>query len=240
MRKFIRKTRGRLEKTLLDNPRLVAAVTDRLERRIRASHDSIDWIIVGKEALAAELQSGRPVIMVLWHGRLAMAPTGWDNSWGELCIVTSSSRPGKLVGEVMKRFGNSTLAMSSRKSNTTTSLQVARMTRDGTSIGFAIDGSSGPRRVAKSVPIDWARMTGMPIWLYTNSFESYRTLPLWDRMAVPKAGTRGCMLYRRWDAEVPRRLDTETRESLRARLQADLDALTLDADRMMGHAGFIN
>ena len=114
------------------------------------------------------------------------------------------------------------------------------MTRDGVSLAFAVDGPEGPARLAKSVPVDWTRLTGCPIWLYTYSVERHWSLRSWDRMAIPKPGGKGCMIYRQWDAEVPKRLEETQREALRARLQADLDALSLEADRMMGHDRPIN
>ena len=96
----------------------------------------------------------------------------------------------------MEHFGNEALAMRDRKSNTATSLQVARKMRDGTSLAFAVDGPEGPAHKAKSVPIDWARLTGCPIWLYGYSVERYWTANTWDKIVVPKPGGRGCMIYR--------------------------------------------
>lgn len=235
---FVRKARARLER-VIDSPRLTEPLADRIARRIRTDHARIDWTFVGRDDLADQIRSGQPVIMALWHGRLQQAGLGWDPAWGEFCVVTSSARPGRMVGRIMQRFGLSTLPMREKRRNTATALQVTRMSRAGCTIGFAIDGPEGPARKAKAVPIDWARMTGLPIWLYTNSFEHYRRLPSWDRMVIPKGHTRGCMLYRRWEAEVPRRLDESAREALRARLESDLNALTAEADRMMGHADLI-
>lgn len=239
MAKFIKRLRKRLE-AVADSAAVTGAVTSLVTRQIGRRHARTRWEYDGRDELAAQVASGQPVIMALWHGRLAMSPLGWDLGWGPFCVVTSSARPGRLVGMVMERFGLSTLPMHDRKSNTGTSLQVARMMRDGVNIGFAVDGPMGPARIAKSVPIDWARLTGAPIWLYSNSVEQYRTVGSWDRLVVPKSGGRGVMMYRRFEAEIPKRIDAETREALRLKLEADLNALSLEADRRMGHDGLIN
>jgi lysophospholipid acyltransferase (LPLAT)-like uncharacterized protein len=118
-------------------------------------------------------------------------------------------------------------------------MELARSVRQGLSIAFAVDGPVGPAHHAQPMAVDWARMTGRPVWLFTYSVERYRRLPSWDRMVLPRGGGRGVILYRRWDAEVPRRMDEAGRERLRAKLGADLDALTLEADRLMGHPGLI-
>ncbi|PRY24308.1 hypothetical protein CLV78_103174 [Aliiruegeria haliotis] len=240
MPKYAKRIRRRVE-SVLDSEAITGTATTLMARHIRRVCSRIDWTHVGRDDLAAEVRSGQPVIMALWHGRLAVAPNGWDPDWGRLCVVTSAARPGRMVGGVMQRFGLETMPMRDRKSNTATSLQVARMARDGVSMGFAVDGPEGPARIAKSVPIDWARLTGCPIWLYSNSVERYRILPkVWDNMFSPKPGGRGVMLYRKWEVEVPKRLDDSTRECLRQKLQDDLDALSLEADRMMGHPDRIN
>ena len=48
------------------------------------------------------------------------------------------------------------------------------------------------------------------------------------------------MMYRKWDVEIPKKIGPETREAMRMKLQADLDALTLEADQLMGHDSLIN
>ncbi|WP_157973565.1 lysophospholipid acyltransferase family protein [Tropicimonas sp. IMCC34043] len=229
----------RLE-ALADSPAVTGAAANLITWYLRRLHARTEWTIHGDDELIAEVRGGQPVIMALWHGRLALAPKGWDPAWGPICIVTSSARPGRMVGRVMQCFGMDTLPMRDRKSNTATSLQVARMAKEGKSMGFAIDGPEGPARIAKSVPVDWARLTGCPIWLFTFSVERYRLLGSWDKLALPRPGGRGVILYRRWQEVVPKRLDEDTREMLRGRLQADLDALTREADRMCGHAEQIN
>lgn len=239
MSKLGKTIRRRLE-TVLDSEAVTGTATRLIARRLRRLHDRTEWSHEGRDALLAEVRAGQPVIMALWHGRLAMGSLGWDPAWGPLCVVTSSARPGRAVGRVMQQFGNESMAMRDRKSNTATSLQVARMTRSGISLAFAVDGPEGPAHVAKSVPIDWARLTGCPIWLFSYSVERYWRANSWDRIVVPKPGGKGCMIYRRWEAGIPKRLDPPQRETLRLRLQADLDALSLEADRRMGHPDPLN
>lgn len=239
MKAFRKSLQRRLE-ALVDTETVSGGAADLITWYLRRLYARTSWEVHGAEELIAEVRGGQPVIMALWHGRLAMAPKGWDPAWGPICIVTSAARPGRMVGRVMQRFGMDTLPMRDRKSNTATSLQVARMAREGKSMGFAVDGPEGPARVAKSVPVDWARLTGCPIWLFTFSVDRYRLMGSWDRLALPRKGGRGVILYRRWEGEVPKRLDDDTRELLRGRLQADLDALTREADRLAGHSAPIN
>lgn len=224
----------------ISSPAIAGPVSRLITGHLRSRLDRTQWTRDGNVELGEHVRGGNGVIMVLWHGRLPAAPMGWDHDWGKLCVVTSAAIPGRMVGRVMENFGHDTIPMRDRKANTGTSLQVARMVRSGTSIGFAADGPLGPARKAKSVPIDWARLTGSQIWLFTASFRKYSRLNAWDRMALPVSGSDGVMLYRRWQAEIPKRLDPALRETLRAKLEDDLNALTLEADRRMGHETLIN
>lgn len=234
-----RRIRKRLEQAAASDAvsgplaRLVAGRIDRLYRQTT-------WEFDGRDDVIAAVSGGKPIIFALWHGRLAMSARGWDPAWSPFCVVTSAQIPGRLVGRVMRRFDLDTMPMKIKRTNTAAALQVARMVRSGTTIGFAIDGPEGPKRIAKPIPIDWARLTGAPIWLYTNSVERFRRLPGWDDMLLPRPGGRGVMMYRKWEVDIPKKIDVEMREALRLKLQQDLDALTLEADRRMGHAGLIN
>ena len=211
-----------------------------ISRHIEKVYERTEWEFHGREDVIDAVAGGKPIIFALWHGRLAMASRGWNPEWSPYCVITSAAIPGRIVGRIMRNFGLDTMPMKDRKNNTGASLQVARMMRAGTTIGFAIDGPDGPKRVARAMPIDWARLTGAPIWLYTNSVEKYRTINSWDNLMMPKPGGRGVMMYRKWDVEIPKKIGPETREAMRMKLQADLDALTLEADQLMGHDSLIN
>lgn len=230
--------RRRLDR-LADSPALMNAAAGFFASRIRVWHARTNWHIEGQEELAAEMEAGRPVIMAVWHGRLAMTPFMWRQEWGPVCSLTSRARPGRLVAGTLSRFGWANAGMHDRKSNREVSMQVARMLRGGTSIGIACDGPLGPARHMKTVPLDWARVSGAPIWLWTYSMERFWRLDTWDRMLVPKSGGRGVMLYQKWGHEVPKRLDADGMGHLRAQLETDLTALTLAADMSVGHRDLI-
>ena len=218
----------------LSRPAAQALPAALLAGHIRRAYARTAWDRPGREALAAEVASGQPVILAFWHGRLMCAGAFWDTGWGPFSTVTSRAYPGRLAGQVFRHFGLDTIAMHDRRANRAESLRLAREIRAGRSICLAVDGPLGPRRRAKTAPLDWARLTGAPIWLVGLSFTRYRQLDSWDRLLVPRAGGRACLLYRRWGT-VEKRTDPAGIEALRARLEADLDAVTDAADRRLGH-----
>lgn len=238
MAKFVKTTRKRLER-VLDSEAITGSACRMVARNTRKLYDNTEWTFEGRDEIAAEVRAGTPVIIALWHGRLPMSTFGWDPAWGRFCVVTSTARPGRMVGRIMEHHHLETLPMRERKSNRSASLKVARMAREGVSFGFAVDGPLGPARKCKPIPIDWARLTGAPIWLYTNSFERFRRFKSWDNMVAPKSGGRGLMLYRRF-GPVPKRIDDIHRDAYTNRLQSELDEMTNEADRRMGHATPLN
>jgi hypothetical protein len=194
-----------------------------------------EWIVEGRETLAEEARAG-PVILALWHGRLMCAARFWDTRWGPLTTLTSQQYPGRLAGQALRRFGLATRAMHDRRPNRGESMALAREMRAGMSIGVAVDGPLGPAREAKTVPLDWARLTGAPIWLVGFSATRFWQMDSWDRLVVPRAGGRACLLYRRFGT-LDKRATVEALATSRMRLQAELDDVSEAADRRMGHPG---
>jgi len=235
--RLLRTVRRPLDK-LADHPRLLDAAARLIVQQITRRQAGTDWRMEGQDALAAALAEG-PVIVATWHGRLAMSPWLWRPDWGPVASLTSSARPGRIVARVHNAFGIDSVPMHDRKDNRAASMHAARLVRNGRSLAFACDGPLGPARRMPRGPLDWARLTGAPIWLWAYSVEAFTRLPTWDRMVVPKGRGKGIMLYRKATSPVPKRASDAEIDALRAHLEAELNALTQEADRAMGHRDII-
>ncbi|SIT79360.1 lysophospholipid acyltransferase family protein [Pontibaca methylaminivorans] len=201
---------------------------------IRLSGGTTRWERTGFGPLHELLGSGEPVIMVLWHQNLAMAPYMFDLSRGPLCTLTSAARAGRLVGQVLARFGFDTVPMSLDKRHVTLSRAVLRKIHEGKSIGIAIDGPNGPARKASAIPLMWARTSGCRIFCVSYSAHRAIRLPTWDRTILPLPWTRGVMLCREWEQAVPRKAGPEQIEALRLDLEAALNDVADACDRATG------
>ena len=188
----------------------------------RFAHATSRWEAHGFEAMEAELAKGEPVIFTVWHQRLIMAPYMFNQDLGKFCSLTSAARAGRLVGQVLARFGFATIPMSSHKRHVALSREVLRRMADGYTIGIAVDGPRGPARGAKKI--------------FVLSYATRRAIifPSWDRFMLPLPFTRGVLMCREWQREVPRKMDDETLETLRLDLQAALDEVTDASDRAAG------
>ncbi|MEL6207528.1 MAG: hypothetical protein AAFR47_19775 [Pseudomonadota bacterium] len=229
----------RLE-TAASSPAGLAVPAMLLRAYLRHVFARTTWEHVGRDALGRVVAGGQPVILAMWHARLLSGAVFWDRAWGRSVSLTSTAFPGRLGGYAMVPFGIDTQPLRDRNPSRADLVTLTREVRAGTSLVIQADGPLGPAREAKRVPLDWARLTGVPIWLLGFSMERYRLLDTWDRMLVPKAGGRGCLIYRPWAHEVPKRADEAKMLALRAQLTADLDAVSEEADRRMGHGGRID
>jgi len=194
---------------------------------LRLCHATTRWDIVGRDVLIEALEQG-PVIIVLWHEHLMMGSMHWTPTGHPLMSLHDTSPIGKIAGAMEARTGLIPVAMSSKTSNLAMSRRIKREVQNGVSVGITADGPEGPARVVKTAPLDWARATGVPVFVYANAMTRHRRLGTWDRMVLPLPFTRGVGVFAHWDAVVPRRGTAEEMESLRR----DLDrALTGVADQ---------
>ncbi|SHI56180.1 lysophospholipid acyltransferase family protein [Wenxinia saemankumensis] len=216
--------RPSLRARLARHPALLRPLAWPLSLWIGTATDPRRWRIDGREELAAALAQG-PVILVLWHEHIALVARHWPHRAGPITNVHGEAPIARLAGQVQARFGPRPVALGGT-GLAATRLVMGRL-KAGTSIGLAADGPRGPRRVVRDPPLDWARASGVPVFLYAAAPERGRRLASWDRLVWPAPFTGGAALFRRWEARIPRRPD----EAARAALKADMGrALTAMSD----------
>ncbi len=201
---------------------------------IQFAYRTSKWDRVGYQDMEEALQNGEPVIILVWHQRLMMAPYLFDPSLGPICTLTSSSRAGRLANHVVKRFGMGSIAMSSHKRHIASTREVLRLMRQGVSVGIAADGPRGPARIVSAAPVAWIRAANKRVFVVSFSARRVHILPTWDQMWFPALWTRGVCHCREWSEQIPQFSNEEETERLRLSLQAALDAVTDDSDRATG------
>lgn len=223
-----------LRKKFADSPRVQHGIASLFAGFTRFAHATSRWEVRGFEAMEEELARGEPVIFTVWHQRLMMAPYMFNQDLGKFCSLTSAARAGRMVGRTLGLFGFDTIPMSSHQRHVALSREVLRRMADGYTIGIAVDGPRGPARIASTVPLVWARSTGKKVFVLAWASRRCVIFPSWDRFMMPLPFTRGVLLCREWTEEVPRKMDEETTEALRQKLEAALDEITDEADIAAG------
>ena len=223
-----------LRKKIADSAWFNNGVESLITAYVRLAYRTSRWERSGFEAMDECVRRGEPVIFVLWHQRLIMAPYLFDTSLGRICALTSAARAGRLAGQILVRLGFETIPMSSHKRHVALSREVLRRTREGCSIGIAADGPRGPARVSSTVPIVWARMTGCRVFTVAFAEKRVIRLPTWDKQMLPMPFSRGVLICQEWTGEVPKKPTDEEAETLRLDLQGALDQITDRADKATG------
>ena len=219
---------------IADTPWLNRCVEALVAAWIWLAFSTSRWKRIGFEGLEDSLRSGEPAIIVLWHQRLMISPYLLDPSLGPICALTSSSRAGRLAGNVVKRFGIDTISMSSHQRHVALTRAVLRGIREGVSLGVAADGPRGPARIASLAPVTWARASGKRVFLVSYSARRVHVLPTWDKMWFPALWTRGVFVCREWHETISSFPDEIETEKLRLSMQNALDAVTDESDHEVG------
>ncbi|MGR3713546.1 MAG: lysophospholipid acyltransferase family protein [Shimia sp.] len=198
---------------------------------VRFAFRTSRWSRTGCEEMDACVARGEPVIFVVWHQRLIMAPFMFAAPKGaRICALTSAARGGRLAGQILVRLGWETIPMSSHQRHVTLSREVLRRTKQGCSLGIAADGPRGPARVSSSVPIVWARTTGARVFTVAFAQKRVLRLPTWDKQILPLPFTRGVIVGSEWAETVPRKLSDDEAEAFRLSIEDALDTVTDSAD----------
>ncbi|MFV2003261.1 MAG: lysophospholipid acyltransferase family protein [Paracoccaceae bacterium] len=194
---------------------------------------TVRWKVIGEQDLHEDLRAG-PVIMVTWHARLMLAPPCWPHDKAVVSTLRDPSPAGNLSAATQSRLGVRTILMSATQSNFAASRRILKNLRAGNSLGLTLDGPRGPARVAKQAAIEWARASGCPVYLFAWSGRPAIRLKTWDRTMLPLPFARGTYAFRRWNIDIPRKLNEADYARLRHELGAQLDALTREVDTLTG------
>lgn len=216
-----------------DSKALLNSVTWIIAAYLKFTLRTTKWKKDGFEELHDCLNSGEPVIIICWHQRLIYAPLSWDHSKGQVATLRSASRAGVVSGGVQERLGMIPIEMHDDATNLSGSRKVAKLMKDGVSLGITADGPEGPAKVFNGAGLEWARLAGKPIFLFAFSTKGHSIWNTWDSLMFPKPFTKGVMLYERWEGIVPRKPDDGEMEALRLKLERDLNAITDRADEMV-------
>ncbi len=163
-----------------------------------------------------------PIIYTFWHNQI-LAATLFFQRRG-IVVMTSLSRDGDLIAEVIRRFGFGTARGSATRGSVGALKAMVTAIRRGADAAFTIDGPKGPCYRAKEGAAMLASLSGAPIQPVCIVTERHWILNTWDRFRIPKPFTVGRVFYGRliW---VRRGATGDEIAAATAQLQAELDTL---------------
>lgn len=146
------------------------------------------WTVEGAEHYDAVLASGRPPILVFWHGRILPSLYYWRDRG--IVVITSHNFDGEWIARIITRFGFGTARGSTSRGGARALVQMRRDLAAGLPVAFTIDGPRGPARVAQSGAAFLAGATGHPVIPFHIEADRAWTTSSWDRAEIPKPFAR--------------------------------------------------
>lgn len=135
----------------------------------------------------------KPLLVGVWHNRILVLPLCFE--WfcrrsRRLNILTSASRDGGLLSNLVSRFGmESVRGSSSRKSVSALRLLQKRL-EEGSDVAITPDGPRGPLYEMNPGLVYLAAKSGVPVMTIRVDYERYWELRSWDRFRIPKPFSR--------------------------------------------------
>ncbi len=132
---------------------------------------------------------GQPVIWLAWHNRVLLLPEFYRHELPERrgSVMTSASRDGEIIAQVMARYGAGAVRGSSSKKGREALVAAVRVVRSGEDLVIVPDGPRGPRYLMQPGSIKLAQLTGAPILpVGLRPRASWRLEKTWDRLHIPR------------------------------------------------------
>ena len=174
---------------------------------LRFSLRSIRWTVEAPESSWPLMLgvNGQTAIVTFWHEFLPLVPALWwharaANPSLTMTVLISRHRDGRMITEIVQRWGVRTIAGSSSrdgagtrrdKGGTAALRGLLSLLRAGSLIAITPDGPRGPRRVLQPGVARLAALSGTPVIAAAASCRPIHRLGSWDRMVLPLPFGRG-------------------------------------------------
>lgn len=219
-------------KNVMRRPGVQNALSVAAAGYIRFVHATSRWEMIGGDVLTRYWDNGTSCIPAFWHGRLMMMSCGWRKGV-PASILLSQHRDGRFIAQTVERLGIQPIYGSTSRGGAAGLRAVIRTLQSGTSTGFTPDGPRGPRMRASLGVIQAARLSGSPILPCSFAVRRRRVLKSWDRFILALPFTRGVFVCGE-PVLVPRNASDEAIETARQLVEDRLNAVTEQADRLVG------
>ena len=191
---------------------------------------------VGEDRVEALRKKGQRIVYVFWHGRQFLLVRYMSNR--NICIMSSTSRDGRLQAHILKKFGYEIVYGSSSKTPIRALVGSIQKMRAGYAVAFAVDGPRGPFHKVKPGALFLAKKTDALI--VPATFSAHPAIILkktWDQYMLPKPFARAVVIF-----DKPFRPSSHVDETIIQKesvfLESALNRITEQADALVAQTPF--
>lgn len=129
-----------------------------------------------------------PCIAASWHNRIFVLPICFKRlrNRQRLTVLTSASRDGALLAQIVQNFGLGAVRGSSSRRGATAIRELQAVMESGSDVIITPDGPRGPRYELSPGIIYLAHKTGARVFRIQVDYSRFWELKSWDRFRVPK------------------------------------------------------
>lgn len=134
--------------------------------------------------------SKKPVLVLFWHGRLAMMAFAYKyyfkHKQNELKILISNHSDGEIITQVMEKFNLKAIRGSSRKGAASAMIGVFKELELQNDIAITPDGPKGPFHSIADGIVNIAQKKNVEICFVNYEADKFWQFKSWDKMILPK------------------------------------------------------
>ena len=143
-------------------------------------------VINGEEHLLNLINSGKPIMVCVWHGRLLFPSWYIRLKTKNLHAIASRHTDAEIMARILNNWGYGLIRGSTRKGGKAVVQKMAAVFKSAGVVAVTNDGPKGPPRIAKAGSTGLALKYNVQIITITGSATKYWQMKSWDRFMLPK------------------------------------------------------
>ena len=142
--------------------------------------------VKGEKNLLNLINSNKPVMVCVWHGRLVFPSWYLRLKTTNLHAIAGRHADAEIMARILQRWGYGLIRGSTRKGGKAVVKKMAEVFKNAGIIAVTNDGPKGPPRIAKAGSTGVALKYNVQIITITGSATKYWQIKSWDRSMLPK------------------------------------------------------
>ena len=143
-------------------------------------------VINGEEHLLNLINSDKPIMVCVWHGRLLFPSWYIRLKTTNLHAIASQHTDAEIMARILNNWGYGLIRGSTRKGGKAVVQKMAAVFKSAGVVAVTNDGPKGPPRIAKAGSTGLALKYNVQIITITGSATKYWQMKSWDRFMLPK------------------------------------------------------